>query len=38
MVRAVYVGDCLEEEEMDVCLGKYQLVYMSLDALITDER
>ena len=37
-VRAVYVGDCLEEEEMDVCLGKYQLLYMSPEALITDER
>ena len=37
-VRAVYVGDCLEEEEMDVCLGKYQLMYMSPEALITDER
>jgi len=37
--RAVYVGDCSEERrEVEVCCGNYQLVYMSPEALLTDER
>ena len=37
-VRAVYIGDCSEEQrEMAVCGGFYQLVYMSPEALLTDE-
>ena len=38
-MRAVYVGDCSEEQrDMKVCRGNYQLVYMSPEALLTDER
>ena len=38
-VRAVYVGDCLEETiEVEVCSGNYQLVYISPEGLLTDER
>ena len=35
----MYVGDCAEEgsEATDICSGKYQLVYMSLEALLTNE-
>ena len=37
--RAVYVGDCSEERrEVEVRCGNYQLVYMSPEALLTDER
>ena len=38
-VRAVYVGDCTEEgsEATEICSGKYQLVYMSPEALLTNE-
>ena len=39
-VAAVYVGDCAEEEGevTDICSGKYQLVYMSPEALLTSEQ
>ena len=31
-MRAVFVGDCAEEEAVDVCDGKFKLVYMSPEA------
>ena len=37
-IRAVYVGDCGEEDVIDVCSGVYQIVYMSPEALLTDEQ
>ena len=39
-VRAVNVGDCAEEgrEVSEICTGIYQLVYMSPEALITNEQ
>ena len=37
-VRAVYVGDCAEEDVVDVCSGIYQIVYMSPEALLTDDQ
>ena len=37
-VRAVYVGDVREGGEVyiEVCEGKYQLIFMSPEALLTD--
>ena len=38
-VTAVYASEKLDEDTaMDVCIGKYQLVYMSPESLLTDER
>ena len=39
-MRAVYVGDCTDDERAatDTCAGKYQLVYMSPEALLTNEQ
>ena len=38
-IRAVFVGDCEDEEgAVDVCNGKFQLVYMSFGALLTSEK
>jgi superfamily II DNA helicase RecQ len=37
-MRAVFVGDCAEEEAVDVYDGKFQLVYMSPEALLTSEK
>ena len=34
-VSAVYVGDCKSEE--DVCNGVYQLVFLSPEALLTND-
>ena len=36
-VSAVYVGDINDNVEMDICSGKYQLVYMSPEMLICDD-
>ena len=35
-VRAIYVGDVDSETEDQVCDGKYQLVYLSPEALLTN--
>jgi len=35
-MRAVYVGDVDSETENEVCSGKYQLVYLSAEALLTN--
>ena len=35
-MRAVYVGDVDSEIENEVCDGKYQLVYLSPEALLTN--
>jgi len=35
-MRAVYVGDVDSETENEVCSGKYQLVYLSPEALLTN--
>ena len=35
-VSAVYVGDATGTNETDVCEGKFQLVYFSLQALLTN--
>ena len=38
-MRAVFVGNCAEEEAVvDVCDGKFQLVYMSPEALLRSEK
>ena len=38
-ILAVYVGDLTDEDAIgEVCSGKYQLVYMSPESLLTDER
>ena len=37
-MRAVFVGDRAEEEAVDVYDGKFQLVYMSPEALLTSEK
>ena len=39
-IRAVYVGDCTDDERdvSDTCAGKYQLIYMSPEALLTNEQ
>ena len=37
-IQAVFIGDCCEEGVVDVCNGKFQLVYMSPEALLTSER
>ena len=38
-VKSVYVGDCESEDAVAaVCSGAYQLVYMSPEALLTDQR
>ena len=37
-LKAVFVGDCSEEMVGNVCMGGYQLVYLSPEALLTDER
>ena len=37
-VRAVYVGDVNEKAESDVFNGRYQLVYLSPEALLTEDR
>ena len=36
-VAAVYVGDCCVKDEADVCAGEYQLVYLSPEALLTND-
>ena len=37
-VTAAFVGDCCSESEVSrVCEGSYQLVYMSPEALLTDD-
>ena len=35
-VSAVYVGDADESIETEICEGKFQLVYMSPEALLTN--
>jgi len=35
-MRAVYVGDVDSETKNEVCSGKYQLVYLSPEALLTN--
>ena len=35
-MRAIYVGDVDSETENEVCDGKYQLVYLSPEALLTN--
>ena len=38
-VTAVYASEKLDEDtEMDVCIGKYQLVYKSPESLLTNVR
>ena len=37
-MRAIIVGDLAEEAVGGVCNGNYQLVYMSPESLLTDER
>ena len=37
-LKAVFVGDCSEEMVGNVCMGGYQLVYLSPEALLTDQR
>ena len=37
-MTAVFVGDCNEEMVGSVCMGAYQLVYLSPEVLLTDER
>lgn len=37
-VKAVFVGDCGQSEQDFICEGKYQIVYMSPEALLTDMR
>ncbi len=39
-VRAIYAGDVKEggEESTDILLGKYQLVYLSPEALLSETR
>lgn len=36
-VSAIYVGDCDDKSEAEVCDGVYQLVYLSPEALLTNE-
>ena len=36
-ISAVYVGDADEELETKICDGKFQLVYMSPEALLTNQ-
>lgn len=36
-VKAVFVGDCTSKTEEDlICKGKFQIVYMSPEALLMD--
>ena len=35
-VSAVYTGDADEKTEIGICLGKYQIVYMSPEMLLGD--
>lgn len=37
-ISAVYAGEAEGEVETDICSGKYQLVFMSPEALLTDDR
>ena len=38
-VKAAYVGDCQDEKAVaDVCKGRFQLVYISPESLLTDSR
>ncbi len=38
-VKAVYVGECEDNKAViDVCGGNFQLVYMSPESLLTDDR
>ena len=36
-VRAVYVGDTDDGTESEVCAGRFQLVYISPEALLTND-
>lgn len=36
-VSAIYVGDCDDKSEADVCDSVYQLVYISPEALLTND-
>ncbi len=37
-VTAVYAGEVDDDVEADICTGEYQLVYMSPEALLNDDR
>ena len=38
-VKAVYVGDCEDDKDVaDVCEGKFQIVYINPESLLTDVR
>ena len=38
-IKAVYVGDCEDDKAVaDICEGKFQIVYISPESLLTDAR
>ena len=37
-VKAVFVSECVKEEENLICKGHFQIIFMSPEALLTDMR